>query len=81
MTNTVNSDDITTLYSVEEAANILQLGLSSTYALLKTGKLKGLEDFQISYSRLHSYRKQIIFILKHTRKLQLFQNSLYLEPE
>lgn len=41
MTNTVNSDDITTLYSVEEAANILQLGLSSTYALLKTGKLKG----------------------------------------
>lgn len=41
MTNTVNSDDITTLYSVEEAANILQLGLSSTYTLLKTGKLKG----------------------------------------
>lgn len=41
MTNTVNSDDITTLYSVEEAASILQLGLSSTYALLKTGKLKG----------------------------------------
>lgn len=41
MTNTVNSDDITTLYSVEEAANILQLGLSSTYTLLNTGKLKG----------------------------------------
>lgn len=41
MTNTVNSDDITTLYSVEEAANILQLGLSSTYTLLKTEKLKG----------------------------------------
>ena len=40
MVNTDKSDMITTLYSPEEVANILQLGLSSTYALLRTGKIK-----------------------------------------
>ena len=68
MTNTVNSDDITTLYSVEDAANIQQLGLSSTYALLKTGKLKGfkigkvwkisrlaIQDYILTESKLSSF--------------------------
>ena len=40
MENTIQNDDITTLYSPEEAADILQLGLTSTYNLLRTGKLK-----------------------------------------
>lgn len=40
MVNNDKSDMITTLYSPEEIANILQLGLSSTYALLRTGKIK-----------------------------------------
>lgn len=40
MENTIQNDDITTLYSPEEAAGILQLGLTSTYNLLRTGKLK-----------------------------------------
>lgn len=37
----IPNDNITTLYTVEEAADILQLGLTSTYNLLRTGKLKG----------------------------------------
>lgn len=41
MENMIQSDNITTLYSVEEAACILQLGLTSTYNLLRSGKLKG----------------------------------------
>ena len=40
MQNTDKSDMITTLYSPEEVADILQLGLSSTYFLLRSGKLK-----------------------------------------
>ena len=40
MENTIQNDDITTLYSPEETADILQLGLTSTYNLLRTGKLK-----------------------------------------
>lgn len=40
MQDTDKSDMITTLYSPEEVADILQLGLSSTYSLLRSGKLK-----------------------------------------
>lgn len=40
MQDTDKSDMITTLYSPEEVAYILQLGLSSTYSLLRSGKLK-----------------------------------------
>lgn len=40
MQDTDKSDIITTLYSPEEVADILQLGLSSTYSLLRSGKLK-----------------------------------------
>lgn len=40
MVNTDKFDMITTLYSPEEVADILQLGLSSTYTLLRTGKIK-----------------------------------------
>lgn len=40
MQDTEKSDIITTLYSPEEVADILQLGLSSTYSLLRSGKLK-----------------------------------------
>lgn len=40
MQDTDKSDMITTLYSPEKVADILQLGLSSTYSLLRSGKLK-----------------------------------------
>lgn len=40
MQSTDKSDIITTLYSPEEVADILQLGLSSTYSLLRSGKIK-----------------------------------------
>lgn len=40
MQGTDKSDIITTLYSPEEVADILQLGLSSTYSLLRSGKIK-----------------------------------------
>lgn len=58
MLNTMNNEDIITLYSVEEVANILQLGLSSTYALLKTGKLKGFKigkNWKISRLAIQNY--------------------------
>lgn len=40
MQNADKSDMITTLYSPEEVADILQLGLSSAYSLLRSGKIK-----------------------------------------
>lgn len=40
MQDTDKSDMITTLYSPEEVADILQLELSSTYSLLRSGELK-----------------------------------------
>lgn len=40
MQNADKSDIITTLYSPEEVADILQLGLSSTYSLLRSEKIK-----------------------------------------
>lgn len=38
MENALQNDNIITLYSPEEVADILQLGLTSTYQLLRTGK-------------------------------------------
>ena len=65
MENTVQSDMITTLYTPEDVAEILQLGLSSTYALLREGKIKAfrigkiwkvsklaLQDYILTESRL-----------------------------
>lgn len=63
MQDTDKSDIITTLYSPEEVADILQLGLSSTYSLLRSGKLKSIprredmEDLQTGSSGLYPYRK------------------------
>lgn len=63
MQDTDKSDIITTLYSPEEVADILQLGLSSTYSLLRSGKLKSIprredmEDLQTGSSGLYPDRK------------------------
>lgn len=40
MENNVLNEAVTTLYSPEEVANILHIGLSSTYMLLRSGRIK-----------------------------------------
>lgn len=37
-----DSNDIITLYTPEEVSDILQIGLNSTYDILRSGKLKGM---------------------------------------
>lgn len=37
------SENLITLYKPEEVAEILQIGLNTTYDLLHTGKIKGLK--------------------------------------
>lgn len=58
MENTLQNDNIITLYSPEEVADILQLGLTSTYQLLRTGKIKAFrigKSWKVSKLALQEY--------------------------